>query len=211
MARLDRFTKLGKTQHEILMWLGKANGLEGAPLWPEVAAKKAKLDFFRPDYRSDYQSRKATLSYVDEWMRQLLSAGRKQRRLSLTRSLSEYADEVADIAATTAGRLKVRWTAEKFLGRSPTRSESAILSDALAKLEKYGLVTLIDGTRGEGKKSRVRFIRLTSSGVERCKRVYEGVIETKWEALLDDFDRQAKVHQMALGIYEDEESSSLTD
>ena len=193
------------------MWLGKVNGLENAPLWPEFAAKKAKLDILRPDYMGIYQDGRATLAYVDEWRRQLLSADRQKRRLSLAGSLSEYTDEVADIAAVAGGRIKVRWTAEKFLGRPPTRSESAILSDALAKLEKYGLVTLIDSTRGEGKKSRVRFIRLTPSGVERCKRAYEGIMEIKWEALLDDFDRQAKLHQMALGLYEDEEISSLTD
>lgn len=208
MARLNRFTKLGPTQHKILMWLGEINALQNAPLRYDVAVKKAKLDVLRPDYRPT--DSRATLRYVDEWRRQLLSASRQRNRVLATTGLLNAMDEVNGIISVTSGQIKVRWSAEKFLGHSPTRSESAILSDALAKLKGYGLVTLIDGTRGEGKKSRVRFIRLTPSGVERCKKFYEGLIEDRWAALLADFDRQTKMQQLALGLYEDDETSSLT-
>lgn len=186
------------------MWLGKANGVEGR-LGPVIQHKKMLLSLF--GYRSGLDSTLGSLAmrdYVDALTRQRSSAYR-QLYSSLIAGGTHGGEAMAAIAG---GEIKIRWTAEKFLGHPPTRSESAILSDALAKLEKYGLVTLIDGTRGEGKKSRARFIRLTSSGVERCKSFYEGVID---DDLAELSAYETKRHLMSLGIYEDEESSSLTD
>lgn len=55
----------------------------------------------------------------------------------------------------------VPWSVQRFLGRSPTRSESATISKSLSDLEKRGLVEI---HRKRGKRQRASHVSITAAG-----------------------------------------------
>jgi hypothetical protein len=55
----------------------------------------------------------------------------------------------------------VPWSAKRFLGRAPSRSESASISKSLADLEKRGLVQTHQAV---GKKQRTSHVSITVYG-----------------------------------------------
>lgn len=60
----------------------------------------------------------------------------------------------------------IPWSAKRFYDAVPTKLESKSLSRSLKALERKGLVNPYDITGGLGRKSRTKYVRLTTSGCD---------------------------------------------
>ena len=171
--------KLGPKQLEVLLWIGARYGLQA----------HAKISSPLQHHTGSVRLRDAEA---------LASAVHtlQAQRLKAVRALNSKNGDPEKLNALRSGRPDILWSAEAFLGRPPTRSESAILSDSLAKLQKRGLVYLTDGTRGEGKKSRVRFVRLTTMGVDIAARMFTEQVRADDEAFLEQQERRAELARL---------------
>lgn len=61
------------------------------------------------------------------------------------------------------------WSAKRFYGDAPTKTQTVSLSKALHRLETRGLVVLFDASGGTGNKSRTTHVKLTRAGEEAAK------------------------------------------
>lgn len=142
----ERMRQLGRLQRELLLWLSAEE---------EVKTREAIAQRWPP-----------TRSTISHGVFSNLTAMIEGLRFS--EDLYPYLFEEAPHAKyLTPGYLDsqaprgVAWSAKRFLGRAPKRSESATLSKTLADLEKRGL---IETHKSVGKRQRTSHLSITVYG-----------------------------------------------
>lgn len=143
----ERMKHMGKLQKRLLLWLSKEEGLET----PAAILKRW------PEHRVLHWP-PGGLATITGWVDQMMASVKELDRIYAEEPHAKYLRREYLESVDPPG---VRWSAERFLGHPPKRSDSATLSKSLSDLEERGLVKTY---KVKGKRQRTSHISITREG-----------------------------------------------
>mgnify|MGYP002738267169 CR=1 FL=1 len=143
----ERMKHMGSVQKRLLLWLSKEEGLET----PAAILKRW------PEHRV-LQLPPGGLTAFSGWVDQILASMKDLNRIYAEEPHAKYLRPEYLESVDPPG---IRWSAQRFLGRPPKRSDSATLSKSQSDLEERGLVKTY---KVKGKRQRTSHISITREG-----------------------------------------------